>query len=265
MDHSSIRTQIPELVSAHVPRNVRSFKFRIYEDLPQELSLGVRMDPQPFEGKIVAKTDQVIVVKIGRAEFAVLDRQQVSQEPDEGTKVQVQPYVRRRFDGLRADTPEERTEVASDGTPYTVKTHILGSAPAKLPAPELRCPELQELVHQLEQLPAPDGFRRITHLLVDAGARDFTWIDRLPKDIIATPPTIAFTVVTAKFQGRVAVQYKRGLDLYAVELHCDGELVERVDEVFFDALGETLERLIDDGSWRRIRVHCLSGRKSVRH
>ena len=93
MDHSSIRTQIPALVSAHVPRNVRSFKFRIYEDLPQESSLGVRMDPQPFEGKIVAKTDQVIVVKIGRAEFAVLDRHQVSQEPDEGTKVQVQPYV----------------------------------------------------------------------------------------------------------------------------------------------------------------------------
>ena len=45
----------------------------------------------------------------------------------------------------------------------------------------------------------------------------------------------------------------------------DGELVERVDEVLFDALGETLERLVDDGSWRRIRVHCLSGRKSVRH
>jgi len=36
MDHSSIRTQIPALVSAHVPRNVRSFKFRIYEDLPQD-------------------------------------------------------------------------------------------------------------------------------------------------------------------------------------------------------------------------------------
>ena len=265
MDHSTIRTQMPTLVSDHVPRNVRSFKFRIYEDLPQESSLGVRMDPQPFEGKVVAKTDQVIVVKIGRAEFAVLDRHQVSQEPDEGTKVQVQPYVRRRFDGLRADTPEERTEVASDGTPYTVKTHILGSAPAKLPAPELRCPELQELVHQLEQLPAPDGFRRITHMLVDAGARDITWVDPLPADIIRTPPAIGFTVATTKFQGRVTVLYERGLDLYAVELHRDGELVERVDEVFFDTLGETLERLIDDGSWRRIRVQCLSGRKAVRH
>ena len=51
-----------------------------------------------------------------------------------------------------------------------------------------------------------------------------------------------------------------------MELRRDGELVERVDEVFFDTLGETLERLIDDGSWRRIRVQCLlSGRKAVRH
>jgi hypothetical protein len=48
-------------------------------------------------------------------------------------------------------------------------------------------------------------------------------------------------------------------------LHRDGELVDRVDEVFFDSLGGTLERLIDDGNWRRIRVQCLSGRKPVRH
>jgi hypothetical protein len=117
----------------------------------------------------------------------------------------------------------------------------------------------------MEQLPAPDGYRRITHLLVDAGARDFTWVDPLPGDIIATPPAIGFTVATAKFQGRVTVLYDRGFDLYAVELHHDDELVERVGEVLFDALGETLERLIDDGNWRRIRVQYPPGRKSTQH
>ena len=146
-----------------------------------------------------------------------------------------------------------------------MKRLILGSAPAKLPIPEPQCPELQELIHQLEQMPAPDGYRRITHLLVDVGARDFTWVDPLPKDIIATPPAISFTVATAKFRGRVTVLYERGFDVYAVELRRDGALVERVDEVFFDSLGGTLERLIDDGNWRRIRVQCLSGRKAVRH
>ena len=259
MDHSAIRAQMPSLVSGHMPRNIRSFKFRIYDDQPPESALGFRIDPQPFEGKVIAKTDEAIVVKTGRAEFAVLDRGLATQEPDEGAKVQVQPYARRRFDGLRADTPEERTQLTADGTPYVVKTLVLGAAPAKLPIPEPRCPELRELIQQLETLPAPDGFRRITHLLVDAGARDFTWVDPLPSDIIKTPPAIGFNVATAKFQGQVTVLYERADDTYAVELRRGEEHVERVDYVFFDSLGETLERLIDDGQWRQIQVAVVSG------
>ncbi|MCC4595458.1 GTPase [Xanthomonas campestris pv. phormiicola] len=259
MDHQTIRAQIPTLVSGHVPRNTRKIKFRIHDGQPLVSALGLHVDPQPFEGKVVAKTDDAIVVKIGRTEFAVLDRRLATQEPDEGAKVHVQPYARRRFDGLRADTPEERTERTPDGTPYVVKTRILGSAPAKLPIPEPRCLELQELVQQLEQLPAPDGFRRITHLLVDANARDFAWVDPLPRDIIKTPPSISFTVATAKFQGQVTVLYERVGDLYAVELRRGEELVQRVDSVFFDTLGETLEQLIDDGTWRHIQVSVLSG------
>jgi len=265
MDIQAIRAQMPALVRGHVPSNVRTFKFNIFDGQPKVSALGFYIDPKPFEGKVVATTDQAIVVKTGRNEFAVLARALVTEVPDEGSKVHVEPYARRRFDGLRADTPEERTELTSDGQPYKLATHDLGSAPAKLPVPELRCSELQQLVHQLEQLPAPDGFRHIAHLLVDAGARDFTWVDPLPKDIIATPPAIGFTVATAKFQGRVTVLYERSFDLYAVELHRDGELIERVDEVFFDTLGETLERLIDDGNWRLIRVQSLSDRKPVQH
>ena len=265
MDTQAIRAQMPMLVRGHVPSNIRTFKFNIFDGQPKVSTLGFHIDPKPFEGRVIATTDEAIVVKTGRAEFAVLDRTLVTEVPDEGAKVQVEPYARRRFDGLRADTPEERTQFTADGQPYTVKTLVLGSAPAKLPIPEVRCPELQELIQQMEQLPAPDGFRRITHLLVDAGASEFTWVDPRPKDIIATPPAISFTVATAKFQGRITVLYERGLDVYAVELYRDGELIERVDEVFFDVLGGTLERLIDDGNWRRIRVQCLSSRKPVRH
>jgi hypothetical protein len=70
----------------------------------------------------------------------VLDRALVTEVPAEGAKVQVEPYARHRFDGLRADTPEERTQLTADGQSYTVKTMVLGSAPAKLPIPEARCP-----------------------------------------------------------------------------------------------------------------------------
>src|SRR3546814_11483472 len=74
-----------------------------------------------FRSKVIATTDEAIVVKTGRAEFAVLDRTLVTEVPDEGAKVQVEPYVRRRFDGQRADTPEEPTELTAAGQPYTVQ------------------------------------------------------------------------------------------------------------------------------------------------
>lgn len=260
MNSQTIREQLPTLVSGHVPRNVSRFRFNIFDGQPKVSMLGLYIDPQPFDGVVIATTDEAIVVKTGRAEFAVLDRALVSDTPDMGARVRVQPYARRRFDGMRADTPEERIETTTDGRPYKVKSVLLGAAPAKLPIPQPRCPELQQLIQQLEQLPAPDGFRRISHLLVDAGARDLTWVDPLPEDIIATPPAIGFTVATAKFQGRVTVWYDRGGDVYVIELRRDDQVIERADPVFFDTLGETLERLIDDGSWRRIELQAVSSR-----
>lgn len=135
MDRSLIKSMMPSLVAGHVPRNVRSFKYRVFDDQPLSSTLGFAIDPQPFDGKVVAATDDAIVVKLKPSEFAVLDPSLVTTVPAEGAKVHVQPYARRRFDGLRADTPEVITEKTSDGTPYTITRHILGSAPAKLPIP----------------------------------------------------------------------------------------------------------------------------------
>ncbi len=265
MDRAAIRTQLQTLVASHVPRNARRYKYRVFDGQPQESTLGFTVDPQPFEGKVIAMTDEAIVVQTGRTEFAVVDRSLATEVPATGAKVLVKPYARRRFDGKRADTPEEKIESYGDRT-YSVKTMILGSAPAKLPIPEPRCSELKDLIQQMEELPAPDRFRRITHMLVDAGAKDFTWVDPLPSKIIETPPAISFTVATTKFEGRVTVLYDRGGDVYVIELHRDGERIERIDDVYFDMLGEVLERLIDDGRWRLIQIETLSnGCKQTRH
>ena len=142
----------------------------------------------------------------------MLDRALVTEVPDNGAKVQVEPYARRRFDGLRADTPEEEPHSLPTAS-RTVQRFVLGSASAKLPIPQPVAPAAGT-DPAMEQLPAPDGYRRITHLLVDAGARDFTWVDPLPNDIIATPPAIAFTVATAKFQ--VASPCCTNVAMYAV-------------------------------------------------
>ncbi|WP_375335449.1 hypothetical protein [Burkholderia pseudomallei] len=103
-----------------------------------------------------------------------------------------------------------------------------------------------------------DRFRRISHLLVDACARDFVCVDPEPDD--TTPPSIAFAVDTAKFSGQVTIRYDYGMDLYVVELHRDSELIERVEDVSVDMLGEVLGRLIDDGCWRQVRVNVLRSR-----
>lgn len=265
MNEQAIRAQLPALVSGHLPRNAQRFKFRLYSDQPQESMLGFKVDPKPFEGRVIATTEEAIVIKTGRTEFAVVDRQLASLVPEEGAKVSIRPYARRRFDGLRADTPDEETRQLSDGTAYTVKTRILGSAPAKLPIPTPRCEYLQSLIDLLEQAPAPDGYRRITHLMVDAGARDITWVDPEPDDIFRTPPAINFTVSTGKFEGQVTFLYERGQDLYVIELRRNSELIERVSEVYFDEVGEVMERLIDDGSWRQIQVQLIPERQAVKH
>jgi len=258
MDHSTIRSQLPTLVA--------SFKFQIYDDKPLLSALGFHADPKPFQGTVIAKTDVAIVIKVARTQFAVLDKQLATQEPADGAQVEVIPYARRHFDGSRLDAPIEETRYTEEGQAYTTRTVMLGGATTKLPLPKPRCPELAALIQQLQEIPAPDGFRRITHLLVDAGAKDFAWTDPSAADIIRTPPAISFTVGTTKFRGRVTVLYERGLDLYAVELHHSAAPVERVDAVSFAGLGETLERLIDDGSWRRIRVELLPGKSPrMRH
>ncbi|ARL21171.1 GTPase [Burkholderia pseudomallei] len=258
MDHAALRTQLPALVGPFLPRNVRSFNYRIYDDQPAVSAMGFVIDPQPFEGKVVAKTDHAIIVQIARAQFAVVDRHLASNDPEEGTKVAVTPYARHHFDGTRLDAPVEEVRQTTDGQTYTVQSVILGGSMTKLPVPTPRCAELAALIEQLEQLPAPDRFRRISHLLVDAGAHDFVCVDPGPDD--TTPPSIAFAVDTAKFSGQVTIRYDYGMDLYVIELRHDSELIERVEEVSFDMLGEALGRLIDDGCWRQVRVDVLPSR-----
>ncbi|KXU38344.1 hypothetical protein AXE65_01920 [Ventosimonas gracilis] len=49
-------------------------------------------------------------------------------------------------------------------------------------------------------------------------------------------------------------------DVYVVELHQNGELVVRRDEVYFNDLGAVLADLIDDGTWRQIVIDVVDGK-----
>jgi len=263
MNRERLRDRMPKLVSNHLPSNARTFKWKAYSATPQSGTFGYKIDPRPFEGKVVEIEDDIILVKVARSEFAVLDRNFVQTEVKIGDKVYVSPYARRRFDRLRADTPEKSVHTREDGTSYSSTTVIIGAAPSKLPIPAPQCPELADMIQQLEELTAPDGFRKITHMLVDAKADNFSWTDPAPEDIISTPPAIRFTVNTKKFVGTVAIIYDRGADAYVIEFQQGYELVKRVDDVYFDMLGEILAIWLDDGTWKTIEVTVLDAKSST--
>jgi hypothetical protein len=76
-----------------VPSNVRSFKFNIFDGQPKVSTLGFHIDPEAFRGQGHRHHRRGHRRQDGRAEFAVLDRTLVTEVPDEGAKVQVEPYV----------------------------------------------------------------------------------------------------------------------------------------------------------------------------
>lgn len=257
MDQPVLSPQLKQMIANHLPRNIRRFQYHIYADVPLLSRLGIYIDPPPFEGKVVARTEEFIVVREARTRFALLTRKWLTVDPPEGSQVEVIPYARRNFEGRRIDEPKEEKHILGDQV-FITRSVVLGGNEIHLPLPKVQCPELKSLIECLEKLPAPDRFRRISHLLVDACARDFSVVDPAPDDIIRTPPAVTCSVETSKFTGQLSIVYERGLDLYAIELRHNGELYQRIDQVYFDDLGARLEELIDDGAWRQIRVRILS-------
>src|SRR3546814_2276832 len=127
MDHQAIRQQMPTWIAGQVPSNVRRCKFNIFDGIPRENMLGFRVEPSPFEGKVVAKTDEAIVVKTGRAEFAVLVRALITEVPEEGAKVEVIPNARRRFDRSEEHTSELQSLMRNSYSVFCLKKQTYGT------------------------------------------------------------------------------------------------------------------------------------------
>jgi hypothetical protein len=264
MDRQAIRTQLPGLVKEHLPNNARTFNFRVYDGTPTENALGFYVDPKPFEGKVIAVTAVAIVVKTARTEFAVIDASLASQIPDVGAQVCVTPYFRRDFQGNRLDQQKEHQHIAANGELCTTRVIEIGGNKLNLPLHAIRCEFLSDMKGQLETLKAPDGFRTIANMLADARASDFTIVDPVDDEaLVATPPEISCAVQSEKFRGRVALVYDAVGDLYRVELRDGANVIYRVDDEDFTSVGATLERLIDDGRWRRIQIQPVQRHKAA--
>lgn len=258
MDQQAIRKTLSAIVATHIPRNCRKYYSRYYDSRPMVTALGIGVDPKPCEGKVIAITDEAVIVKSGRTNFEVVDLSLVSQVPDVGAKVIVTPYCRLDFNGERPDKPNRVEHKREDGTSCFTTTVVIGSPRVKLPLGDLICPYLVDLREQIETLLATDGFRTIANILVDAKATDFTAVDPDEDDILGTPPTISCNVSTEKNMGRLSIIYDRPSDLYVVELRDDDKCFWRETDVDFTSLAASIEKAIDDGTWRTIKIEVIT-------
>lgn len=264
MDRTVIQNELKSIVASYLPDNCRQYKWGMCDNQPGETMFGVKRELPPFDGKVIHISQAAIYVKVKRNIFYAVDAGLVSMLPAVGDTVRVTSYARRHFDGTRLDAPRMETYTLPDGTTYQSKVMTIGHVKTELPVSHEKygCYELNELIEQLECLPAADGFRSISQMLCDAGAKAFEVIDSSPENIIKMPPRIRFSVDNHKHSGQVEVIYDRGMDTYRVELLCAEHVVESIRDVYFDDLGHVLGQLVDDGSWNQIGIEILARAKS---
>lgn len=243
------------IVRNHIPSNANQYKFVCYNGERNISSmLGFQMDLSPADGKVVDKNDDWLVVRTKRTEFFIAAIDLLDLVPEIGATVHIEPYARRGFDGIRLDAPKE----TDYGNGVRMQTFTLGESVSRLPIDKasLKSTYLKDMINQIEQLPSPDGVRKLGQVLVDAGAYlgPVSCHDPDDLDCITVPPSLSFTVSTEKFNGVLQIVYDRGMDLYQFNLIQDQQVVQHLEDITFDDLGRILIDLVDDGKWKLAKV-----------
>ncbi len=256
MDREHAKALFRAVAGRHIPSNARRYSYLMVDsEPPVNAMMGFKADYKPVTGKVVDAIDGAIVVKTARTEFALVSHEILPFIPDLGATVRITPYARRLFDGSRLDAPQIEHETLENGLRIQTRTIKLGDDRTPLPVIAERSSYLRDLIDQIEKMKAPDGFRTVAQMLVDANATAFTVVDPSDNDdIIATRPEISFSVCTTRFDGRVSVVYWRVPDLYHVHFAPESGQHEEVPDVDFMALGSVLRDRIDDGQWRMAKI-----------
>jgi len=253
---------LKSVVHKHVGANIRRYKYKVMVNAPATAAfLGFQMDISPVDGVVVEQSDDWLLVKSGRNDFFVGLKNMLSYIPENGSKVFIKPYARRRFDGKEIGAPEENI---SDGIRSQVFT--LGDSSSRIPLDQktLKSSYLKDMLNQLNVLPTGDGFRNIGNALVDAGGDHpalLGYQDPDDKDCLDPRPSLEFSVNTEKFQGSLVIEYNRGIDYYDIVLKKDGVEQERREDIDFTSVGPAIVDMVDDGKWRIAKVEILKAAK----
>jgi hypothetical protein len=256
----------------HLGANIRRFTWNgYYGQKAIGALLGTQSDFKPVTGTAVAENDDFVLLKLSPNDFFGVSKGLLSEPVAVGSKVQVTPYARRRFDGQPLYAP---TKVEQGEAGCTISTYIIGESKSYIPVDKesIVCQELKDMIDVIERERA-DELRTVAQVLVDAGA----WMETPTvrdvleeEDIIDKPPTVTFRVSSTKADGRISVIYDRAMDSFdLVLMDLDGKELVRQDNIYItpegpSELGAATMSMVDDGLWRIAKVEVLKKAKQVK-
>lgn len=236
----------------------RHFKYRICNAGEGGEGMLGKSDYPSVEGKVLAIEDDVVIVQEGRkAIFIAFDANNMDLIPAVGDKVKVTPYARRRFDGKLLSDPIEE---GSTGNGISFKTYSLGEQTSKIPGiSNDASQELRDMADQLATIPA-DSRRRITQVLIDAGA----WKEPVQIfDLADDPethllPKLVFHIEQENQKGTLSVTLDRAADSYVITMEEDGKDPVILEDCYSDDLADVInDMVVHNGDWLKDRVEIV--------
>lgn len=243
---------------AWLRENVRSFvgkNSRVYQSewisLRRHIgNFGQSLDMPAFTGVVVESNDPFSCVKTGINAFSLVDNAILPFPLVIGSKVEVTPYRRRRFDGSLLTDP-----VPMQGG---LLVTVFGASSSPIPGVTASTETGAALLDMLHRLKCPDGIRVFSNFLVDLHATNIAFIEPVDDGQIV----FEFDCTSGKFVGRIAIAFDPVTDLFCLEmrkLNTDGneDVQHKCENIDLHSLAEVATVLLDDGQWKKAQVKVL--------
>ena len=136
----------------HLGSNIRRYTWNgYYGQKANATLLGTQSDFKPVTGTAVSENDDFVLLKLSPNNFFGLSKGLLSEPIAIGSKVQVTPYARRRFDGQPLYAPTD-VEVSDDGN-ITTRVFAIGESKSYVPVDKasIVCQELKDMIDVIER------------------------------------------------------------------------------------------------------------------
>lgn len=251
-----MQINIEAVIDRHMPDKYTPYQYEIIDTDPLIDISKNRMfsDPEPFIGEVIDYNPQFMFIKVEPLVYRAVYILFATDIPEVGSKVKITPYARRHFNGERTDSylnslkSEEEIRLAQ----WYRQDY------AFLPIKNVTNPLIQSIIDGIEGMKAPDDFRTIAEMLVDANASNFEIVESGLDKNANVLPGIKFQVNSPKFTGELFISSNPDATYFNLQASQKGTIVINETSFWRRELGKRVASIIDDQSWRKTIIEVLS-------